>query len=61
MLAMRKRQRFNNSKSKDKIPKKRQQFNKRDNEEKKSLEKNKDKVENDRYIPFTPLTLFFPS
>lgn len=52
-----KRPTFNDSKSKETISNKRQQFDKRDNKEEQGLDKNKKVIVDDRYLPLSPLAL----
>ena len=49
---------LNNSKSEEAIPKKRQWFDKCDNDKKLNLNKNESKFEGNRYIPLFVYTLF---
>ena len=46
-------QRLNDNKRKKKAPRKRQRFNKHDNEEEQGLDNNETQVEGDRYVPFS--------
>lgn len=54
---MLKRQRFDDSNINKTAPKKYQQFDEHDNQEKQGLDKNESEVEGNRYIPFPPLSL----
>ena len=53
--AVHKRQRFDDSESKTIAPRKRQQFNKYDNEEGQALDENESEFEGDKYVFFPPL------
>lgn len=55
--AVLKRQRFDDSESKETAPKKRQQFDVRNNKEGQSLDENESKVKGNRYIPLPSPTL----